>query len=218
MVNTACLIKNCEVTNLSSGQHAIEFTAATTGEIVNCQLAGNTYGSILDPGSMRVHDCTQSLGIDRAAIDIPLKAGQTYSMSVAADEVTQDLFSVSGPILIKSFNGIVNVLIGANVTTLKVHLDVDAGATYDHDFSTAVAIETDVAGTMYVFSAANPGVLTPLTPAACGSNLLMGSGWFCQAGMVEQTASADPGGAIGDHITWYMTFTPLVDNVVVIAQ
>jgi len=46
----------------------------------------------------------------------------------------------------------------------------------------------------------------------------MKGGWFCPPGMIEQTMSADPGGAAGDHLTWYLTYEPLVTGVTVTAQ
>lgn len=142
------------------------------------------------------------------------------TISASADEITEDLFLVAGgPIQITSLVGYVNVLIGANITTAKVILDATLGAGYDLEFSTAVAITDDAVGTIYIFSDANPAVLTPLTPgAASGGTQLMKGGWFCPAGMIEQTMSADPGGAVGDHITWYMTYRPLIAGVTVTAQ
>ena len=142
------------------------------------------------------------------------------TITVAADEVTQDLFLVAGgAIQIISLIGYVDVEIGAVITTAIIILDATAGAGYDLEFSTAVAITGDVVGTMYMFSDANPAVLTPLTPgAASGGTQLMKGGWFCPAGMIEQTMSADPGGAVGDHLTWYLTYEPLVTGVTVTAQ
>lgn len=131
------------------------------------------------------------------------------------DEVTEDLFTVTGgPILITSMVGYVDVLIGAGAQTIKLWVDTTAGASYDQDFSTAVNFETDAIGTTYVFSNANPSVLTPLTPGSNGASTLM-TPWFCPAGTVEQLVSGDPGGAGGDHITWYMTYKPLKTGVTV---
>ncbi|MFH0981812.1 MAG: hypothetical protein V2A79_09765 [Planctomycetota bacterium] len=139
--------------------------------------------------------------------------------TVAADEVTQDLFAVAGgPIEILSLTGHVDVLIGAVVTTCKIWSDATAGAAYDKDYSTAVAITDDAAGTTYVFTAANPSVLTPLTGGAAGGSTNFAKTWWCPIGMIEQEMSADPGGAVGDHITWYMVWRPLAAGVTVTAQ
>lgn len=142
---------------------------------------------------------------------------QPRCISVAADEVTQDLFAVAGgAIEILSFYGLVDVDIGANATTCKIWADATAGAAWDIDFSTAVNIETDTAGARYVFTSANPSVLTPLATAGGGTNFT--KTWYCPVGMIEQEMSADPGGAAGDHITWFMVWRPLAAGVTVTAQ
>jgi hypothetical protein len=76
----------------------------------------------------------------------------------------------------------------------------------------------NIVGTVYVFSNANPSVLTPLTPGAAGGGTVLGTQWIVHEGMLEQTMSADPGGAAGDHITWYMTYVPLAASITVTAQ
>ena len=159
---------------------------------------------------------------DKIQADMDANSTQLYWMEktikVLADEVTQDLLAVTGgPILITHMWGLVDVLIGANVTTCKIVVDVTAGAAWDYELSTAVAITADVAGTMYVFTDANPSVLTPLTPVASGGSTLMAP-WICQEGMLEQTMSADPGGAVGDHISWYISYKPLVSGITVTGQ
>ncbi len=143
---------------------------------------------------------------------------QPRTTAVSVDEVTADIMDVQGgPIMITSITGYVSAEIGGNATTCKLLVDRDDLAT-DTDFTTAVAIESDVVGTVYIFTAANPSVLTPLTPGSNGSASLMTGGWFCPEGMIEQFMSADPGGAASDHITWYITWVPLTTGVTCIAQ
>ncbi len=154
----------------------------------------------------------------QAAIDAN---GLSYWMErttvVAADEVTADLMDVQGgPILITSIVGYVTAEIGGNATTCQLIVDRDDGTT-DTEFTTAVNIEGDAVGTVYVFSNANPAVLTPLTPGATGLSTLM-TPWFCPEGMLEQKMSADPGGAASDHITWYITWRPLAAGVTCVGQ
>lgn len=205
------------LTNSTTGQLAIEFAGAATGVIANNKLASDTYGAILDPGSARVYGNKQTIGINQGAIDVPLIAGKTYSISTAVDEVTADLFDVDGgSILILNMTGIVDVVIGGNATNAKLLIDRDDSAA-NTEFTTNVAITGDVVGTVYVFSNANAAVLTPLTPGANGSTTLMTS-WYCPEGMVEQLMDADPGGDAGDHITWSMTFIPLEDGISVVPQ
>lgn len=140
------------------------------------------------------------------------------TVSNSVDEVTANIWDIAGGgILVKSFFGIVTVLIGANVTTCTIQIDPDDGSA-NNELSTAVAIETDVLGTKYVFSNANPSVLTPLTSGAAGGGSILMSPWIVREGMLSQVMSADPGGAVGDHIMWYMTYVPLVTGVTVTAQ
>jgi len=143
---------------------------------------------------------------------------QPRATQVGADEVTQDLWAVSGgPIEILSIWGYVDAVIGGNATSAKLWVDTTAGASYDQDFSTSVAITDDAVGTMYIFSAANPAVLTPLTPGSEGAGNPMYP-WICPAGVIEQLMTADPGGAVGDHITWTMVWRPLAAGITVTAQ
>ena len=51
-INTNCLIKDNVIHNITTGQHCIELTAASTGDIVGNTLYGDTEGAILDSGSM----------------------------------------------------------------------------------------------------------------------------------------------------------------------
>ena len=300
-IDLEVLIDGNNITNLTNGQHCIEFTTTATGLIKNTICRSDAIATAIDPGSMGVaadvyweddataddsavqaiapalanHPANTVIAILAGANGIGtypaaavpgnavslaevlrdlwdgvrngtggtepatnssvvdaightggafLTTGLGYwdikTISTPADEVTQDLFLVAGgPIQILSLVGYVDVIIGAVVTTAIIILDATAGASYDLEFSTAVAITSDVVGTMYMFSDANPAVLTPLTPgAASGGTQLMKGGWFSPPGMIEQTMSADPGGAAGDHITWYLTYRPLVTGVTVTAQ
>ncbi len=136
--------------------------------------------------------------------------------TASVDEVTADLFTVAGgAIQILQLYGHVDVVIGAAVTTCKIWVDSTAGAESDYDFSTAVAITDDAVGTLYVFSVANPAVLTPITGGTANGAGNVQLPWYCPIGVVEQEMSADPGGAAGDHITWTMVWRPLAAGVTV---
>ncbi len=212
-------IRDNVVKNTSSGNLCIEFTGAATGECLNNTLSGDTYGAILDPGSMRCYNNKQTVGVDTGGIDVPLVPGQTYAISTPADEVTANLFDVQGgEILIYSCVGLVDVVIGGGATNAKLEVNADDGAAWDRDFTTSVGIAGDIAGTIYVFTAANAAVLDPRLGGATEGTTNLMSPWFCPEGMILQTMDADPGGAGGDHITWYITFTPLTDGVTVVPQ
>lgn len=214
--DTNVIVRNNLVQNTSTGVHAIEFSAAALGTLKDNLCYADTWGAIIDPGSLKCFGNKQAVSTDAAAIDFPLQAGKTYAMTASVDEVSATLFDVqNGEIIVNSFVGLVDVLIGATPTNCQIQVNADDGAAWDVDLSTAVAIETDVAGTKYVFTNVNPSVLTPLQGAGTGGTILT-SGWFVPEGLLIQTMSADPGGAVGDHITWYMVFTPVSDGVIVV--
>ena len=205
-------IHNNTINNTSSGNLCIEFTGDATGSCTNNFLSGDTYGAILDPGLMRVSGNTQTVAVNQAAIDVPLKVGETYGISVAKLDGDLDIFDVAGgPILITSFTGLITETVAgaAEVTTITFD-GVD-----DFEFSTGVDVTGWVRGSRIVFSIANPAVLTQLALTTSGSGQTMVP-WFCPVGMIEQTDDAD--NVQNGGWTWYMTFIPLVDNVTVIAQ
>ncbi len=205
-------IKGNTLTNSTSGQLAIEFAGAATGVIADNKLAGDTYGAILDPGSCRTYGNTQTIANNAGAIDVPLIAGKTYSISVAKLDGDLDIFEVAGgPIMISSFTGLITETVAgaAEVTTITFD-GVD-----DFEFSTGVDVTGWVRGSRIVFSEANPAVLTQLALTTSGSGQIM-KPWFCPIGVIEQTDDAD--NVQNGGWTWYMTFVPLADNVTVIAQ
>jgi len=127
---------------------------------------------------------------------------------------SEDLFDVAGgPILITDFTCYVTETVDSNAATCKIIVDRDDGAA-DTEFTTAVNVETDTLGTVWIFTAANPAVLTPLTPGANGSSNLM-SPWFCPEGMIETVFSA---ANLDGSVTYYMTYIPLAAGVTVTSQ
>ena len=221
--DTHVLVKDNIVSNLDTGAHAIEFSAAALGQCIDNYLMGDTYGAILDPGSMRCFGNLQCLDIDSGAIDVPLIAGKTYAISVAADEVTQNLLDIqNGGIMIHSIFAEVDVVIGAVATNAKINVDAGDGAAWDTDLSTAVAITDDVAGTRWFMDdggiGTNPPVLDPRKGGATEGTLSASPSMYVPEGLLIQTMDANPAGAGGDHVTWYITFSPLEDGVVVVPQ
>lgn len=124
---------------------------------------------------------------------------------------TDDLFVVTGgPIEIIEFVGVVETIIGAGPVTCQIQgaVATPAGTV---NFSTAVAIETDAAGTTYTFTAAAPGVLTPTT--AGGLANVPSTKWLMPIGTIKGAFSANATGAI----KWYMVYRPLSPNSAVAA-
>lgn len=216
-VNTNALIKNNSITNNETTDHAIEFTAAMTGDLINNMLSADTYGSVLDPGSMRCFGNMQTVGIDSAAEDVPLVAGRSYARAMLSGDLNavQNLFDVDGgPILITFFIGHCTVDADA-ATTREIELDSDDTGK-DYDFSTAVDIQAVNQGDYIVFDETlGESVLTVAALGASGS-IGMNVNWMCEEGLIIcQNTSADGGNG---NVEWYMTFTPLVNGVEVIPQ
>lgn len=125
-----------------------------------------------------------------------------------------NLFVITGgPILVTEFVGIVTTVIGDNVATCHIDLTVTEPAA-DVALSTDVAITSDAAGTSYIFSIADPAVLTPV--AAGVDQVIPRIAWLCPIGTIKAHCSAANTG----NIKWYMVFKPLSPNslVVVAAQ
>jgi len=221
--DTHVLVKDNIVSNLDTGAHAVEFSAAALGQCIDNYLMGDTYGAILDPGSMRCFGNLQCLGVDSGAIDVPLIAGKTYAIAVSVDEVTANIIDIqNGGILIHSIFAEVDVVIGAVATNCNLEVDAADGAAWDTDLSTTVAVTDDVAGTRWFMDDAgigtNPPVLDPRKGGATEGTLSASPAMYVPEGLLIQAMSADPGGAGGDHVTWYITFSPVEENVVVVPQ
>ena len=62
------IIRNCHVTNLLTGVHAIEINGTTsTGQIVNCYCVGDTLGTIVDAGGLELMNVWEHDGTDQSA-------------------------------------------------------------------------------------------------------------------------------------------------------
>ena len=216
-INTNALIRNNSITNNNSGNHAIELTGATTGDLINNMLSGDTYGSVLDPGSMRCFGNMQTVGIDAGAEDIPLIAGKSYSRSMLDGDLnaTQNLFDVDGgPILITFFVGHCTVD-GDAATTRDIYLDSDDAAK-DYDFSTAVDIQLVNQGDYIIFDETVGESILSIAAMTGSGSLGPAINWMCEEGLIICRNTATDGGA--GNIEWYMRFTPLVSGVEVIPQ
>ena len=116
-----------------------------------------------------------------------------------------DLFTISGgPILVTNFFGLVKTWIGATVSTCTIQHAVTTPAA-DVALSTAVAIETDAAGTSYYITSAALGVFTPVTAGSIIQATAM-LPWILTVGTLQATFSAaNTTGAI----RWFLVYTPL---------
>ena len=201
-------------------QPCIELKSDTSGVIYNNKLICNvaTPDAAIVGADMycfnNVYSETEG-GVSSASNSVEYWREHTTSVTLTGLLTPEDhLFDVDGgPILITSFVGVVVTAIDSNAATCGIEIDRDDTAA-DTELTTLVNIESDVLGTVYVFSNANPAVLTPLTPGTCGSTTLM-TPWFCPEGMIEQANSA---ANLAGSITWYMTWRPLAAGITVTAQ
>ena len=138
----------------------------------------------------------------------------TVSKAGTNNAITEDLFDVAGGnIYITSFTCYVTETIDSNAATCKIIITRDDSAAAT-DFTTAVNIENDVLGSLWIFTAANPAVLTPLTPGSTGTTNLMNR-WFCPEGMVSTIFSVTN---LDGSITYYLSYIPLATGITVTAQ
>jgi len=211
-VNTNCLIKDNSVTNNETGDHAIELSGAMTGDLVNNMLYSDSYGIGLDPGSMKCYENKHAWTIDMSGMDVPLKAGKTYTLmanQASVTATTDPLFAIAGgPILITDFFGRVTTEIGASNLLIQ---GVDTTTSTAFPYSDDVACDADAVGTTYTFTGAVPSVLTPLAGANQNRSATPVLQWYAVIGTVDQKGDA----AVAGIVDWYMTFIPLADNVVV---
>lgn len=164
-----------------------------------------------------------SIGADSSLVDAIGHTGLAFgtsglgywtpkTTSKVATGTDDDLWDVvGGDIEIFTLYGIVTTVIGATATTCEIQIDNDLGASYDHDFSTAIEITLAAEGAAFVFDN-TIGESVMATNTGLASSMVR---WYCPEGMVEQNMStADNTGAI----TWYMTYAPLETGVTVTAQ
>ncbi len=135
-------------------------------------------------------------------------AGQRYVTTVTTSDANDnDLFDIAGgAIIVDQFIGLITTNIVAAAGAMKIQLDADAGWV-NHDLSTAVEMNGDLAGQRIMFTDANPSVLTPVEVASGGSSTLM-SPWYVGEGMLEMDNADEDATGI---IQWIMVWTP-VDN------
>lgn len=193
--------------------HLAKVVCADTTDAVDMstEIADETIlSNILDDGGVvanydrRSHSLV-AIGDDTDAII----ADQIYverGVEKVATSTDDNLFDVTGEVLITSCVGIVTTTAIGGVQN-RIKIGLDATDTVDCDFSTETDTNADVAGTRYVFSAANPAVLIPLAAGAVGSGNPMYP-WVCKAGVIIQTKNGADGGTTG-QINWYITYKPL---------
>lgn len=212
-IDVFCNISRNKITQLTSGQHCIEFTAAATGMCIDNRLyaASNT---CLDAGSMSCYGNTVVTAVETEAQPIPFVYGREYYTSKVATGNTDDLWDVSGgPIIITGMYGVVTTVMGATATAIELQIDADAGSAYDLDFTTLATITSDAEGAFYCFDTAI-GEASMTTDIGYSVSMIE---WYCPEGMIEQWVTNEKGDNTG-AVTWYMTYMPTASNTTVTAQ
>lgn len=143
--------------------------------------------------------------------------GVTKVSNLADGSGTDDLFTVTGRVLITSLTGEVTTVIGG-AATLKIR-DI----TNSIDLCAATTIDTDAVGTMYALSNISASILngTGMTPVVGSIPNLTGSSHVdvaivgdAQAALtLSQVLDAADTGAI----TWRLTYIPLIPSATVVA-
>ncbi len=116
-----------------------------------------------------------------------------------------NLFTISGgPVLVTHFYGLVSTGIGNTVSTCTIQHACTTPAA-DIALSTAVAIQTDAAGTTYYIDNTALGVFTPVTAGSIIIPALM-LPWLLTPGTLQATFSAaNTTGAI----RWFVSYIAL---------
>lgn len=124
-------------TNLLTNVGAIVFTAAALGNLTNNVLFTDTFGTALDPGSLRTSGNTWSGGINRNAQPIPTYGtfvpGYGYpavktGISLAASD---NLFNVTGTVVITLMYGHITTVFSGATTDLQIKTDGGSAITAD---------------------------------------------------------------------------------------
>lgn len=190
----AVIVNNTCITNVATSDLAI---VAADG-----YLAGNTYN--------------ETEGGLANATPIGLIAGREYSTTW--DEATfanDDAWIVAGgPIMITSLTGIITTEYDGQCDhTWLINAET---AAQDREFTDSVDINAYLVGSILVYTAANPALITQLqagTNKGTGNLMLP---WFCPIGTLELLIENNA--ASNGAITWYMTYIPLVEGVTVTPQ
>jgi len=194
----------------------IALTYATLLVSVPIDSTRDTIGAFTGPVNGAAQDDNIKASLDLAHTDLDTiiaRAESSITKTVTGiPNGDDDLFTVTGgPIIVTEFIGVVTTTIDSNTATYTIEYDVTTPSG-TVALSTAVAITSDAAGTVYTFTAATPGVLTPTT-AGC-SDQMAKNYWVCPIGkMVGKSSAANATGTI----TWYMRYKPMSPSSVVAA-
>jgi hypothetical protein len=130
-----------------------------------------------------------------------------------ASGASADLFSITGQVLVTSFFGRVSVALPADID-FDLALDPDDEGS-DVVLATALAVDSDVAGTWYTLNPTAGGILVAELDVAYG--VALESPIAMDAGDIKLNVAG--GGTIGTtaRVHWGLTYVPLSSNGAVVA-
>ena len=186
-------------------------SAIITDNKLFCNVASADLAIVAADGFLSNNIYNETEGSSTGSID-GLVVVQTYAATKAAVNTgsTDDLFAVTGYILITSFFGEITTAFGGSPGTMTIELD-SADNDYDTDFSTTVNVDAAAEGDWIKFSNVIDESVLSFTANVSSMPAI---NWLCSPGMIEQTLSSTGTG----NTTWYMTYIPLTPDASVVAQ
>jgi len=162
-VDTNALIARNTITNLTSGEHAIEFTTTASGEIVGNTLYGDTEANILDSGSMFTSGNDISVAIDLDGIPLwvidnglnhffAIDGTEAYAEQAATDSILAKIMCSGAAATLNTYNNTTDSLqaIAASVTAGGGAATALAAVELDHIAGTDTTVAADADLTLYV--------------------------------------------------------------------
>ena len=218
-------IGDCKITNLLTGQHAIEINGTgNTGKVYDTYIETDAQATSIDAGGLEVFNVLFHDGTDQRsaipALDPIVDSVGTFNERLGTRinktaatlpaSTTQDIFTVAGGrVLITLLTGEVTTVVQAQACNLSVVLATTVGA--DVTLASTVDINADEAGTIYGVE----GDGSALVATSSGAFLqgLAGGGMVVAEGTINITTSATNTGAT----SWEAWYIPLDDGATVVS-
>ncbi len=235
VIHTLCRIEDNVFNFMASSIGGVQFTAAATGVIKDNAFGNGTIGQMLDPGSCMCVENYEQDAVDESARLFP---AVNPSVPVGIDEgefipglghrvsnaltitqsasPSQDLFTVTGQVLINLFIGEVTTAI----TNVSIDLTLQVKSTGE-DLHAITVIDNDGVGTLYWLDGDNVSVLNGGTgpgPRVAGHPTGNGSLVLGLAGgslTIEHVIVGTP--ANSEAITWTLWYYKLEADALVVS-
>lgn len=132
------LIRNCDITNLLTGQHAIEIIGtASTGKIIGCDIVTDAVATSIDAGGLEMFNCLFNIGTDQGGA-VPIPQDATFSSLLGykvlkADanlpqSTTETAFTIAGGrVLITRLTAEIGTVVETQACNLSVIINPTTG-------------------------------------------------------------------------------------------